>query len=399
MKSVLTAAASVVLFSASLLLFAPSNAVAFDVNTTVDSSQVDPAIANFTNSGFVTVWNSAQTGAEGIYGQRYAANAIKIGGEFEVATSFVLEAKPAVATFSDNSFVVVWYARSGGFRGVYAQRFAANATKLGGVIPIASGASTAVGATLAVASNRLDQFIVVWEQDNSSVDIWGARFNKDGGALGGGIVVSATAKDEIAPAITALANGTYVVQWSSNVPANPSSVIAQRLTAAGIKTGGPFRVHTVATGRRETSSVDASPDGGFISVWAQYRTATKLEIRGQRFKSTGARNGAEFVVSTALASPATSTLFRPSVVVLNNGRFIVAWDGKTEPNRDVFGQRYLPTGVKTGANFIMNIPIPGDQALPVLGRAAGANGFVVIWEGFDGGSAEERGIQGRRFVN
>jgi hypothetical protein len=388
MRRFIVAAVSV--FAITGLTLATFPAAAFDVNTTQAGNQVSPAIANFKNGSFVVVWNSSQ-GAKGIFGQRYNSKAVKIGGEFEVDTSLFGEGKPAVATFDDSSFVAIWYATSG-TKGVYGQLFAPNGTKAGAIFKIAADASTTDGATLDVAVNKLQQFVVVWEKGGATSDINAQRFSKAGVALGGRIVVSAAAKNQFAPVITALDNN-YVILWTTLNPTNNQTTVwAQRYSAGGVTTGAPIRVHSKASGNREGSNVAALPNGGFLAVWAEYSTSSKLNVHGQRFKANGARNGVEFFANTESLFPATGTYIKPGVVVLKNGNFVVSWDGNKQPKREIIAQRYLATGAKFSANF--TVAGSGDQAFSALGTAVGPYGFVAIWEGRDNNG---RGIKGRTF--
>jgi hypothetical protein len=117
--------------------FAPSGVLTeFRVNTTTIGDQAEPSVAMLSGGGFVIVWTSAHhpTFMADVYGQRYNASGVKVGGEFLVNTYRTYkQGAPAVAALPNNAFVVVWASENqdGSDYGVYGQRYAANGTKAG----------------------------------------------------------------------------------------------------------------------------------------------------------------------------------------------------------------------------------------------------------------------------
>ncbi|HVS03243.1 MAG TPA: hypothetical protein VMT16_10780, partial [Thermoanaerobaculia bacterium] len=83
----------------------------FTVNTFLQHTQGNPAVAMDDSGDFVVVWESfTQDGSDhGIYGQRFAAGGGKQGAEFQVHT-FVegIQIRPTVAIDADGDFVAAW---------------------------------------------------------------------------------------------------------------------------------------------------------------------------------------------------------------------------------------------------------------------------------------------------
>ncbi len=107
------------------------------MNTYTASEQRLPATAMDDNGNFVIAWRSFdQDGSTiGVYAQRYDANGQTRGGEFRVnSTTIGQQASPSVDMDADGDFVITWqsYLQDGSHYGVYAQRYAASGTPLGG---------------------------------------------------------------------------------------------------------------------------------------------------------------------------------------------------------------------------------------------------------------------------
>jgi hypothetical protein len=99
-----------------------------NVNTTVRDAQAEPAVAATPDGGFLVVWTSAggQDGdGRGVFAQRYAANRSKIGPETALATwTAGNQSLPAVAVTPDGRGVAVWQSmrRDGDDFGIAARR-------------------------------------------------------------------------------------------------------------------------------------------------------------------------------------------------------------------------------------------------------------------------------------
>ena len=109
----------------------------FRVNTSVNSDQVAPSVTGLADGGFLVAWQSnGQDGSgDGIYAQRYASSGDLMGSEFKVNTYTALgQVSPSVTSLSDGGFLVAWQSdgQDGSGWGVYAQRYAADGSKIGG---------------------------------------------------------------------------------------------------------------------------------------------------------------------------------------------------------------------------------------------------------------------------
>jgi hypothetical protein len=155
----------------------------FLINSHLAGDQSQPAVAALKDGGFVAAWQSAaQDGSGlGVYAQRYTSGGGKAGGELRVNTTTAQDQwQPAVAAFSDGGFVVAWTsnAQDGSGKGVYAHAYDA----AGKPVDVEFAVNTT---TLkdqwqpSAAAFAGGKFVVVWTsvgQDTSLEGVYGQRF-------------------------------------------------------------------------------------------------------------------------------------------------------------------------------------------------------------------------------
>src|SRR6185295_7758213 len=94
-----------------------------------------------------------------------------------------------------------------------------------------------------------------------------------GEKLGGELLVNSTIRGfQLAPSITALTSGGFVVVWVDDSgkggDSSDHSIKAQVFDAAGDKLGGEFLVNTITADDQTFPTVAATADGGFIVSWS-----------------------------------------------------------------------------------------------------------------------------------
>ena len=172
----------------------------FQVNTYTTGAQSLPDVAMQPSGGFVVVWQDhAQNGGAGIFGRLYDASGAPDGGEFPIPTNATAtKERPRIAAGNDGSFTVDWEAtpQDGSSRGVFAQRFAADATPLGTEFQVNSFTAGSQYQT-AISNDGVSQVVVVWQspQDGRADGIYGQRLDTDvlvGGVCGDPISFAAS---------------------------------------------------------------------------------------------------------------------------------------------------------------------------------------------------------------
>ena len=314
--------------------------VEFLVNTTTADDQLAPCAAGLSGGGLVIAWMDRSSGFnnENIRAQRFDVNGIKTGAELLVnATTASRQSEPAAAALTGGSFIIAWQDKSasGGDtsqEAIRAQRFNASGVPQGGeflVNTTTAGAQTKPG----IAALAGGGFVIVWED-----------FSQTGG-------------DSVDRAIR-----------------------AQRYNAAGIKQGGEFLVNTTTSGKQSEPSVAPLQSGGFVVAWQDFSQTggdtTGIAIRAQRFNASGVAQGGEFLVNTIT----TNDQQNPNVAELSGGGFVIAWEDLSGAEGgttvvDVRAQRYGSSGVAEGGEFLVNTTTFLEQRTP---SAAGLSGDRII---------------------
>jgi VCBS repeat-containing protein len=343
------------------------------VNTTTTSYQYSPSPAPLADGGFVITWTSYdQDGSDyGIYGQRYDATGAKAGTEFRVNTVTTnAQYLSSIAALADGGFVVTWSSfdqdgsQDGDGWGIYGQRYDASGVPAGGEFQV-NTVTTSDQLDSSVAALADGGFVVTWSsylQDGSDSGIYGQRYDATGATAGGEFRVNTTTtSDQLLSSVAALADGGFVVTWSSYLQdGNGYGIYGQRYDATGAPAGDEFRVNTETSSEQAYSSVAALADGGFVVTWSSYlQDGSGYGIYGQRYDADGVPAGDEFRVNTET----TDWQIYSSVAALADGGFVVTWSsyGQDGDSYGIYGQRYDATGAEAGVEFRLNDITAGTQ--------------------------------------
>ncbi len=280
----------------------------FQVNSYTTDHQGRSALAALADGGFVAVWHSdgssgSDPSGHSIQGQRYAFDGTPLGGEFQV-NSYTAGSQldPSVAALTDGGFVVMWH--SYGSNGtdssrtsIQGQRFAADGMPLGQEFQVNSYTTDRQSAP-SVAALEVGGFLATWYSfgssgtDDSGNSIQGQRFAADGAPLGPEFQLnSATTGYQYGPSVVALADSSLVAVWdsqdSTGSDSSSASIQGQRYSADGAALGGEFQINSFTESAQWSPSVAALADGGFVVAWQSWGSsgsdASGYSIQGQRF--------------------------------------------------------------------------------------------------------------------
>lgn len=272
------------------------------VNTFSSGEQDSPEVAALKDGGYVVSWSSfGQDGSDwGAYLQRYSATGAKVGVEVRINTTTTgAQDGPTVTGLADGGYLAVWEGNGAGDgSGIFAQRFAANGTKVGGETRI--NTTTANEQTDAVVTAlKNGGYIVTWhtapldndgnEDSSAPGDIHAQLFSATGAKVGEEARVNTTTLGNQEEArVAALADGGYIVVWNGNGVGDADGIFAQRFNASGAKVGGETRINTTTSGNQEFASVAALGDGGYVITWESYdANGINSDVYSQRFDANG----------------------------------------------------------------------------------------------------------------
>ena len=388
----------------------------FHVNSTVTYNQKYPSTTALADGGFVITWHSEHEDSDGdgtadssgIYAQRYDSSGNKVGvEEFHVNSTVTYnQFYPSTTALADGGFVITWYSShedSDGdgtvdSYGIYAQRYDASGNKVGVEEFHVNSTVTSNQYSPSITALADGGFVITWHSYHEDSDgdgtadssgIYAQRYDVDGTVNGSEFQVNTyTSNNQSNPSTTALADGGFVVTWTSDGQDGDSSgIYAQRYDVNGNTAGGEFQVNTYTTSYLQNSSITSLADGGFVVTW------NGVGIYAQRYDANGNTAGDEFQVNTYTLSEQDF----PSITALADGGFVVAWVSDMQDGDDIgiYAQRYDVNGNTVGAEFQVNTYTTSGQDFPSI-TALSDGGFVITWQsdGQDGGGA---GIYAQRY--
>ena len=247
----------------------------FQVNTNVVGYAYNGAVAIAPGGSFVVVWENGEGTARDVYGQRFDADGNRRGGEFRI-NSYVTGAQrmPDVAMDAAGRFVVVWNDRSGhdgSGHGVFGQRFAADGVPVGGEFEV-NTYTTGHQYGYGVAAAPDGGFVVTWYGRRLlDKDVFARLYDSGGTPIGPEFVVNQyTTGEQYHSSVAMDDDGNFVVAWSSiSMGAQGIGPFGRRFHSTGAPRGGQFAASAAPVFNRFT---DAAVDrhGNFVVSRVDY---------------------------------------------------------------------------------------------------------------------------------
>jgi S-layer family protein len=290
----------------------------------------------------------------GVFAQSFESSGLRAGGEFRVnAYTTDTQSRASVGLDSAGNSVIAWRSASvllpqdGDASGVFAQRFSATGAVQGGEFQV-NGYTTEYQNRADVARAPDGAFVVAWQSYNqegpgSGYGVYARRYAADGSSLGGEFRVNTyTTDDQARPSVAVDAAGNFVVAWTEYAlrDGSLSSIRAQRFSAGGTALGSEFQVNSYTTGAQYWPQVGMALDGGaFVVAWTEYpRDGSGAGVFGRRFNSAGTAIGTEFQANSYI----TGNQYSGNVAVDTVGNFVLVWnsDAQDGSSTGVYAQRY-----------------------------------------------------------
>lgn len=297
----------------------------FHVSTTTAGDQSFPTVAMDAAGDFVIAWDSDQGGTKyGIYAQRYNAAGTAEGGQFQVNTYTADNTTfPSIAMDSAGDFVIAWtsYGQDGSGYGIYAQRYNAAGTAEGSEFRV--NTFTASNQTYpTVGMDPAGDFVIGWEsdtEDGSGYGVYAQRYSAAGTAVGGEFQVNTYTKgDQQQPSLAVDAAGGFLIAWESPQDGSGNGVYAQDYSPSGARVGSEFQVNTYTTGDQKQPSVALDAEGDAEIAWeSAVQDGSGYGIYAQRYMAVPTARPDTFVISDS----STSSGSGPTGVLANDSPF------------------------------------------------------------------------------
>ncbi|WP_161555861.1 hypothetical protein [Mangrovicoccus ximenensis] len=191
-------------------------------------------------TGYVVVWRSYQQdnpgeNAHGIFGQRFGADGVPLGTEFQVNTTIPgTQGEPQVAGVAGGGFAVVWTDEAGldgSGEGVFLQLYDAAGQALGGETQV-NGTATSAQEQPQIARLEDGSLAVVWSGTDpvtGSFRIYGQQVEADGTFRGPERMLSSESTgsaEHRLPSVSALPGGGFALAYQSQAPAGSETADA-----------------------------------------------------------------------------------------------------------------------------------------------------------------------------
>lgn len=312
----------------------------------------------------------------------------------------------AVATLLNGGHVVVWTSYVQGGDNLWGTFCA---------VYDASGTRITTGDTLVNHYTNYDQiapaitalsdggFVITWESRNqesgsaaADYGIYCQRFDVNGVKLGSETLVNTTTADsQRYPATTSLNNGNYVIVWeSNNQDGSADGIYFQLFNVTGNAVGVETRVNTTTALEQINPAITALNDGGYIVSWQSQVSGTNYDIYTQRYDVTGSTIGVETLINTTT----TDSQAASEIIGMQDGGYLVAWQSNLQDgsSNGVYFQRYSSIGVKVGGETRANTTTINDQAHPAAALLTDG-GFIITWQSKNQDSTASYGIYAQRY--
>lgn len=374
----------------------------FQVNTHTDDWQNQPDAAALADGGYMVVWSSKNQ-IEGmdkdIFAQRYDAVGSKIGEEIQVNTVTQSEQDGAsITVLSNGNSVVTWqsYDNDDDSQNIRFQMFDTFGVPIGGETSVTHSVLEYSNENSDIIALSGGGFVVVWETKiDGTLDISGQMYDATGTPIGSDFRInSETSSHQNSPDAAALADGGFVVTWSSYLQDGDTyGIYAQRYDSAGVPQDIEVPVNTSTDFAQSDPVVDGLANGTFVIVWksASSNSNPTYDTYAQMYEADGTPLGSEFQIN----SDVNYSTLNPSITTLADGGFLVtyySWDQSTTSGH-LTGHYFDENGTEIGDGFAINDLGGGNSS--VVGLSDG--GFLVSWESYfqDG---DGYGVSARQFA-
>ena len=246
------------------------------VNSYTGDDQRNPSVAINSADGFVVTWSSRNQDGDGwgVFGKQFDSSGEAVGSEFQINSNSVGDQMYSrVATDASGNFTVIWQSQNqdGDGWGIFGQQFNSSGNRVGSEFQVNA---TSAGDQLNpnIAMNAAGNFVVSWSSNDG--DGWGVyaqRFNADGTAVGGEFLVNATTTgNQDVSAVAMDDSGAFLITWSSYNQDAPNTwgIYSQAYAEDGTPFGAETRVNTTTEGDQTNASVAFLNSDTYAVVWS-----------------------------------------------------------------------------------------------------------------------------------
>jgi hypothetical protein len=362
----------------------------FLVNVYTENSQEVAQACHDGTGNFVVAWESFEQDGDqnGIFARLFDSSGQPRSDQFQVNTYTIGDhVQPQLCCDSGGSFVVTWtdYGQDGGYGGIFAQRFTSGGQPAGTEFQVNS--HTADDQTYpGVCCDGSGRFVVTWtseDQDGSDDGIFSQRYDSAGQPSGQEFQVNTYTVDAqgVLSDVCCDRTGNFVVAWGEEGRDGDSNgIFAQRFSSTGAPLGTDFLVNTYTVSNQNAPALNCDDDGDFNVAW--FSSGQDGDVPGvfaRSFDSAGQPLHGEIQVNEFTLDSQSN----PDVCCDGGGNFTVVWDSRVQDGSDsaAFARSFSRGGQPLTPEFQANTYTMQSQTNPAISCDSAGN-FVVLWDSF-----------------
>jgi Ca2+-binding RTX toxin-like protein len=308
---------------------------------TPGSNLLFPSVAALSDGGFVIAWQNGVFNSADIHARRYDSTGAPVGNEFTVNSNLANEQLDVrVIGLTNGGFLFTWDTIAGDkYQDINARLYNATGDPLGPEFLLNTTTTDSQGIP-SVAPLAGGGFVATWQSvfpaGAAHTVLMGQRFGSDGSKLGSEFQVNTnTTNSPTGDDIATLSDGSFVISWIDPVPMNGGGrIVARHYDAGGNALGGEITIFSKASAAFGNTAVTALADGGYLVAWTS-RNAPTNQMSAQAMGANDQPVDGPFDVSAS--SQFESVLYPDGAATLANGHVVFAWDGpSTNTSEDVY---------------------------------------------------------------
>lgn len=276
------------------------------INISGNEGLIHQQVAALVDGGWAITWIGFDADSYGIHMQAYNADGSPLGSE-RLANTYAtsIQYNPTVVGLSNGGWVVTWDSNGqdeGNTDGVYQQAYNPDGTPLGTETRVNTYTPWPQGNSQ-IAALPGGAWVVTWmsiAQDNNGYGVYQQIYNADGTAHGGETQVhSSTVGNQWFQQIATLSDGGWVVAWATSY-GDSDGIYLQAFNADGTRQGAETHVGSYAAGDQTSPHITALADGGWVVTWSSAgRDGDGVGVYQQRYDADGEVHGINHAPSAA----------------------------------------------------------------------------------------------------
>ena len=287
------------------------------VNDATAGEQNPPVVAALTDGGWVIAWQDLKYYE--VTQQRYnfegvAGATLPVYGSNPVTPGF---ANLAIAGLPNGGWMVTW---SGGWPVDIMQQHYSSANATPGIVTSLDQTFDRRENYSSIATLTGGGWVVAWSTGfdrDVQADIIVQRFDSGRNRAGPPVVIGAgDGLEQNRPKVATLTGDDFVLTWQTGTAANGYDIYQQRFSSNGTARGPTELVSQYTTGTQEAPGIAALADGGWVITWS-----TGAEVVHRYYNASGETMGPDLRVVTRNGS---TTNRYSSVAALSDG-WVVTW--------------------------------------------------------------------------